>query len=99
MAATNELWSKHSMQDFEVAGCNGDRAPSTKTPLRERLPEVIAHFSFKHHVREGLVTYSCSQSRHVRARLRDPEVIPVGANLKMILRRSQRHKPTCQEQK
>src|SRR5690242_6700083 len=97
--ASNELEAAKPMQNFEVAVCHADRAARTHAALSETLIKVVVHFSFKHDVREDRVSHAPSQSRHVRAGLFDAEVIAVSAHLKMILRRSQRHKPTCPCQK
>ena len=95
VTAPNELESTKPVQDFEVAVRHRDGAARAHAALDEALIEVVVYFSFKHDVREHFVAHTPSQSRHVCAGLVDAEVIAIGADLKMILRRSQRHKPTC----
>src|SRR6266851_6635423 len=100
MPAPYELRTHQPMQDFEIAGHKRDAAGVTRVrkPLCESLLEVIAHLPFYHHVREQFDGGAPSESRHIRTRLGDAEIIAISANLNVILRRSQRHKAACQEQ-
>ena len=75
------------MQHLQIAVLKGHRAACrARETFSEGLLEVVAHFSFEHHVREHLVAHASSQSRHVGARLRQSEIIPVCAHLIVILR-------------
>src|SRR5712692_2833392 len=100
MTAPYELRTYQPMQNFEIAGHKRDATgvARVRKALGESLLEVIAHLTFQHHVREQFDGGAPSESRHIRVRLGDAEIIAVSANLKVILRRSQRHKPACQEQ-
>src|ERR1700682_207411 len=96
--AGHDLWTNEPMQNFEIAVPEGDgSAARIREALGESLLEVVAHLSFEHHMREHLDGGAPSQSRHVGFCLREAEVISISANLKMILRRRQRHQPSCQK--
>src|SRR6266852_6221163 len=97
MASPYELRTYKPVQNFQIAGLQA-HGRATRESLREGLLEVIAHLTFQHDVREKFDGGAPSESRHIRVRLGDAEIIAVSANLKVILRRSQWHKPACQEQ-
>src|SRR3981189_755561 len=93
-----DLRPKETVQylDIAVLKCDGPAA-RVREPLGERLAEVVIHLTFQHDVRQRFYAYACSQACHVALGLRDAEVISVGAQLKVILGRCQRHEPACQK--
>src|ERR1700686_1987120 len=96
--AGHDFGANEPMQDFDVAVLKRDRsAARIRETFGECLLEVIAQLSLEHHTGEHLEGRASSQSHHVGLCLRDPEVIRVSPNLKMLLRRRQWHQPTCEK--
>src|SRR5437660_3525601 len=95
--AAYDFWPKQPVKHLDTAVCYRDGAARGHAVVGETLVEIVIQLSFKHDVREPLVAHTRSESRHIRACLREAEIIAVGAHLKMILRRGQRRQPTCQK--
>src|SRR5882724_13293026 len=94
---TYDFWPKQPVKYFETAVCHRDCAARAQAVIRETLVEIVTHLSFKHDVREHLVTHTSPKSCHIRVRLREAEIVTVAAHLKMVLRRGQRYQPTCEK--
>ena len=56
--AANELYTRQPVEDFKIAVRDRHCAAGAHTTFRESLIEVVAHFSFKHHVREHFVAHA-----------------------------------------
>src|SRR5216684_904476 len=70
-----DFWPKQPVKHFETAVCHRDRTARANAVVGECLVEIVTHFSFKHDVRERFVAHTSSNSRHIRIRLREAEVI------------------------
>src|SRR5712692_6992691 len=92
-----DFWPKQPVKHFEAAVCHRDLAARGHAVVGESLVEIVTHFAFQHDVRERFVAHTSSKSCHIRVRLGETEIVSVGANLEMILRRGQRDQPACEK--